>query len=83
DAYIEKFDVAELISAGSSLKLCLVAEGAADLYPRFGRTMEWDIGAGQAILEAAGGCVETVDGAPLHYGKDGHDNPYFIAKGNK
>jgi len=81
DDYIEKFNVAELISAGSSLKLCLVAEGAADLYPRFGRTMEWDIGAGQAILEAAGGCVETVDGTPLLYGKDGHDNPYFIAKG--
>ncbi|USG60542.1 3'(2'),5'-bisphosphate nucleotidase CysQ [Sneathiella marina] len=81
DTYIEKFEVAELISAGSSLKLCLVAEGAADLYPRFGRTMEWDIGAGQAILEAAGGRVETVDGAPLLYGKDGHDNPYFIAKG--
>lgn len=81
DDYIEKFKVAELISAGSSLKLCLLAEGKADLYPRFGRTMEWDIGAGQAILEAAGGRVETVDGAPLTYGKDGHDNPYFIARG--
>ncbi|MAZ02639.1 MAG: 3'(2'),5'-bisphosphate nucleotidase [Sneathiella sp.] len=81
DEYISKFDVKELISAGSSLKLCLVAEGKADLYPRFGRTMEWDIGAGQAILEAAGGIVETIDGAPLTYGKDGHDNPYFIAKG--
>jgi len=81
DDYIEKFEVAELISAGSSLKLCLLAEGKADLYPRFGRTMEWDIGAGQAILEAAGGIVETVDGARLTYGKDGHDNPNFIAKG--
>lgn len=81
DDYIAKFKVKELISAGSSLKLCLVAEGKADLYPRFGRTMEWDIGAGQAILEAAGGVVETLDGAPLRYGKDGHDNPYFIAKG--
>lgn len=81
DAYIEKFKVKELISAGSSLKLCLVAEGKADLYPRFGRTMEWDIGAGQAILEAAGGTVETVDGAPLRYGKAGYDNPFFIAKG--
>tara|TARA_R100000005_G_scaffold52003_1_gene25315 strand:- start:24185 stop:24955 length:771 start_codon:yes stop_codon:yes gene_type:complete len=81
DEYIEKFTVKELISAGSSLKLCLVAEGKADLYPRFGRTMEWDIGAGQAILEAAGGTVETLDGAPLRYGKDGHDNPYFVAKG--
>ncbi|TNE39275.1 MAG: 3'(2'),5'-bisphosphate nucleotidase [Alphaproteobacteria bacterium] len=81
DAYIEKFKVAELISAGSSLKLCLLAEGKADLYPRFGRTMEWDIGAGQAILEAAGGVVETLDGAPLRYGKEGHDNPFFVAKG--
>ncbi|MCF8465885.1 MAG: 3'(2'),5'-bisphosphate nucleotidase CysQ [Sneathiella sp.] len=81
DEYIGKFNVAELISAGSSLKLCLVAEGKADLYPRFGRTMEWDIGAGQAILEAAGGSVETLDGKPLQYGKDGHDNPFFIAKG--
>lgn len=81
DDYIKKFKVAELISAGSSLKLCLLAEGKADLYPRFGRTMEWDIGAGQAILEAAGGCVETLDGTPLRYGKDGHDNPFFIAKG--
>ena len=81
DDYIAKFDVKELISAGSSLKLCLVAEGKADLYPRFGRTMEWDIGAGQAILEAAGGIVETIEGEPLRYGKDGHDNPYFVAKG--
>lgn len=81
DDYIAKFEVAELISAGSSLKLCLLAEGKADLYPRFGRTMEWDIGAGQAILEAAGGTVETLDGAPLTYGKDGHDNPFFVAKG--
>ncbi|MEX0582334.1 MAG: 3'(2'),5'-bisphosphate nucleotidase CysQ [Sneathiella sp.] len=81
DDYISQFKVKELISAGSSLKLCLVAEGKADLYPRFGRTMEWDTGAGQAILEAAGGIVETVDGTPLIYGKDGHDNPYFIAKG--
>ncbi|MCR9213057.1 MAG: 3'(2'),5'-bisphosphate nucleotidase CysQ [Proteobacteria bacterium] len=81
DDYIGKFEVAELISAGSSLKLCLLAEGEADLYPRFGRTMEWDIGAGQAILEAAGGRVETLDGQPLRYGKDGHDNPYFVARG--
>jgi len=81
DAFIENYKVAELISAGSSLKLCLVAEGKADLYPRMGRTMEWDIGAGQAILEAAGGVVETLDGAPLHYGKEGHDNPHFVAKG--
>ncbi|WP_415235526.1 3'(2'),5'-bisphosphate nucleotidase CysQ [Sneathiella sp.] len=81
DHYIAKFKVAELVSAGSSLKLCLLAEGKADLYPRLGRTMEWDIGAGQAILEAAGGSVETLEGAPLKYGKDGYDNPDFVAKG--
>ncbi len=81
DDYISKFKVADLISAGSSLKLCLVAEGKADLYPRLGRTMEWDIGAGQAILEAAGGIVEKLDGTTLNYGKSGHDNPYFVAKG--
>lgn len=81
DDYIANYKVAELISAGSSLKLCLVAEGKADLYPRLGRTMEWDIGAGQAILEAAGGVVEKLDGTPLNYGKDGHDNPHFVAKG--
>lgn len=81
DDYISNYNVAELISAGSSLKLCLVAEGKADLYPRLGRTMEWDIGAGQAILEAAGGTVEKLDGTPLTYGKDGHDNPHFVAKG--
>jgi len=81
DDYISKYNVAELISAGSSLKLCLVAEGKADLYPRLGRTMEWDIGAGQAILEAAGGVVETLEGPTLMYGKPGHDNPYFVAKG--
>ncbi|MEH6402546.1 MAG: 3'(2'),5'-bisphosphate nucleotidase CysQ [Sneathiella sp.] len=81
DDYISKYNVADLISAGSSLKLCLIAEGKADLYPRLGRTMEWDIGAGQAILEAAGGVVETLDGSVLMYGKPGHDNPYFVAKG--
>lgn len=81
DDYIANYKVADLISAGSSLKLCLVAEGKADLYPRLGRTMEWDIGAGQAILEAAGGVVEKLDGTPLDYGKEGHDNPYFVAKG--
>ncbi|MEP3246982.1 MAG: 3'(2'),5'-bisphosphate nucleotidase CysQ [Sneathiella sp.] len=81
DDYISRYTVADLISAGSSLKLCILAEGKADLYPRLGRTMEWDIGAGQAILEAAGGAVETLEGASLSYGKPGHDNPHFVAKG--
>ncbi|MBZ8143822.1 3'(2'),5'-bisphosphate nucleotidase CysQ, partial [Rubrivivax gelatinosus] len=71
--------VAALANAGSSLKLCLVAAGEADLYPRLGRTMEWDIAAGHAVLAAAGGAVHTVAGAPLRYGKPGFDNPHFFA----
>lgn len=73
--------VVSLLQVGSSLKLCRVAEGAADLYPRLGRTMEWDIAAGQAVLEAAGGRVETLDGVPLRYGKLGFENPHFVASG--
>lgn len=73
--------VAALNSAGSSLKLCLVAAGEADLYPRLGRTMEWDIAAGHAVLVAAGGSVETLDGSPLRYGKAGFENPHFVAAG--
>lgn len=73
--------IARVLQAGSSLKLCLVAEGAADLYPRQGRTMEWDIAAGQAVLEAAGGQVLTLDGAPLRHGKPGFENPHFVARG--
>jgi 3'(2'), 5'-bisphosphate nucleotidase len=74
-------NIAGTIVAGSSLKFCRIAEGAADLYPRFGNTMEWDTAAGQAVLEAAGGRVETTDGAPLGYGKPGFRNPHFIAYG--
>jgi 3'(2'), 5'-bisphosphate nucleotidase len=73
--------VAELRPAGSSLKFCLVAAGEADLYPRLGRTMEWDIAAGHAVVAAAGGCVECLDGAPLRYGKPGFENPHFVARG--
>jgi 3'(2'), 5'-bisphosphate nucleotidase len=73
--------VKSLCSAGSSLKFCLVAAAEADLYPRFGRTMEWDTAAGHAVLLAAGGKVVTVDGPVLAYGKRvrGYDNPGFIA----
>ncbi|MCA0244226.1 MAG: 3'(2'),5'-bisphosphate nucleotidase CysQ [Proteobacteria bacterium] len=74
-------NVARTINAGSSLKLCLLAAGEADLYPRFGRTMEWDIAAGHAVLAAAGGSVQTLDGAPLAYGKPGLENPHFVAVG--
>jgi 3'(2'), 5'-bisphosphate nucleotidase len=73
--------VADLVSVGSSLKFCLVADGEADLYPRLGPTMEWDTAAGHAVLLAAGGSVITLDGAPLRYGKAEFRNPSFIAGG--
>jgi 3'(2'), 5'-bisphosphate nucleotidase len=81
EAFLDQAGVAECISAGSSLKFCLVAEGKADLYPRFGRTMEWDVAAGHAVLSAAGGRVTTRDGAPFRYRKPGFENPAFIARG--
>jgi 3'(2'), 5'-bisphosphate nucleotidase len=82
DAFLAGRRVAALTNAGSSLKLCLLAEGAADLYPRHGRTMEWDIAAGHAVLAAAGGGVWLIDGsAPLAYGKPGFENPHFYAAG--
>ena len=77
------FNVATTIVAGSSLKFCRIAEGVADLYPRFGPTMEWDTAAGQAVLEAAGGRVETVEGARFAYGKPGFQNTHFIAYGRR
>jgi 3'(2'), 5'-bisphosphate nucleotidase len=64
---------------GSSLKFGLLAEGQADLYPRLGRTMEWDTAAGHAVLRAAGGEVCTLSGAPLTYGKPAFENPHFVA----
>ena len=82
DAFLAGRKVASLANAGSSLKLCLVAAGEADLYPRLGRTMEWDIAAGHAVLAAAGGSVRRIDtGEPLRYGKAGFDNPHFVASG--
>lgn len=79
--FLQGRKLAEVRNAGSSLKLCLVASGEADLYPRLGRTMEWDIAAGHAVLAAAGGSVTTLDGMPLLYGKNGFDNPHFVATG--
>ncbi|GHC28084.1 3'(2'),5'-bisphosphate nucleotidase CysQ [Gemmobacter nanjingensis] len=80
DDYIGKYGVKDMTSAGSSLKFCLVATGEADLYPRLGRTMEWDTAAGDAVLRGAGGHVVRFDDhAPLAYGKAGWDNPFFIA----
>ena len=72
--------VVERKQAGSSLKFCLIAEGLADIYPRFGPTNEWDTAAGQGVLEAAGGEVVTTDGRSLTYGKPGLGNPHFIAR---
>jgi 3'(2'), 5'-bisphosphate nucleotidase len=87
DAYLADFEIGELVSVGSSLKFCLVASGRADLYPRLGRTMEWDTAAGDAVLRAAGGSTRTLDGTDLAYGKrrQSHDvdfaNPSFVARG--
>lgn len=80
DAYIGKYNVEDMKSAGSSLKFCLVATGEADLYPRLGRTMEWDTAAGDAVLRGAGGHVIRFDDhTPFTYGKPGYENPFFIA----
>ncbi len=81
DQMIASLNVKNTIAAASSYKFCLLAEGTADFYPRYGRTMEWDTAAGQAILEAAGGIVTTEDGERFSYGKleRGLDNPSFIA----
>ena len=76
----EGLTVAERVQTGSSLKFFLIAEGKADLYPRFGPTNEWDTAAGQGVLEAAGGEVVTTDGKPLAYGKPRFSNPHFIAR---
>lgn len=83
DEYLARYPIKERISAGSSLKFCRIAEGVADIYPRIGRTMEWDIAAGHAVLAAAGGRVMTLDGIPLGYGKPGFENPPIVARGLK
>lgn len=82
-ALLEQLPAVDTTSMGSSLKFCLVAEGAADAYPRFGPTSEWDSAAAQAVLEAAGGAVQRMDGAPLTYNqKVSVLNPDFIAIGD-
>lgn len=81
DAFLKDRRVAAFRAAGSSLKLCLIARGEADLYPRLGTTMEWDIASGHAVLTAAGGGVVTLDGAPFLYGKPDFRNPHFVAFG--
>ena len=80
-AFLDGRPVASVRNIGSAVKFVRVAEGVADLYPRLGRTMEWDTAAPQAVLEAAGGHVRTLDGAPLLYGKPGWENPHFLCTG--
>lgn len=88
DAFIRKYDVANLVSAGSSLKFALVAAGEADLYPRMGTTMQWDTAAGDAIVRAAGGRVIAMDGKPFPYGPNGamgaaaYQNSWFVVVGS-
>ena len=80
DEFISKLPkVKEIVAASSSVKLCLIAEGEADVYPRFGRTMEWDIAAGHAVLQAAGGKVLNTDGSTFVYAKEDFANPFFVA----
>lgn len=85
ERWLRGLPVAELRSAGSSLKFCLIARGDADVYPRMAPTMEWDTAAGHAIFTAAGGCVMALDGKPLRYGKanGGFKNAGFVAWGRK
>lgn len=87
EAFLRASGSQDIQCIGSSLKFCLLAEGIADLYPRFGRTMEWDTAAGDAVLRAAGGSTRGLDGLPLRYGKTGDGgridfiNPDFICRG--
>jgi 3'(2'), 5'-bisphosphate nucleotidase len=80
--FLERHAVTETVAIGSSLKFCLVAEGDADIYPRFGPTMEWDTAAGDAVLRRAGGTMTTIDEKPFLYGKPDYRNPGFIVKGS-
>lgn len=79
--FLEDIKVKAELHSGSSIKFCMVASGEADLYPRLGPTNEWDIGAGDAVLRAAGGIVVTMDGEPMRYQKDNFKNPNFVARG--
>ena len=79
--YLEGHKVEKVTNMGSALKIVRIAEGAGDLYPRFGRTMEWDTAAPQAILEAAGGHLTTMDRTRFHYGKPDWENPAFVCTG--
>jgi 3'(2'), 5'-bisphosphate nucleotidase len=78
DGFLARVGPHELVEVGSSLKLCLVAEGQADVYPRLGPTCEWDTAAGQCVLEQAGGQVLKLDGEPLAYNREDTLNPFFV-----
>ncbi len=80
-AYLAGHKVASITNFGSALKICRVAEGVADLYPRLGRTMEWDTAGPQAVLEAAGGRLLDLNGNRLTYGKPLWENPHFVCLG--
>jgi 3'(2'), 5'-bisphosphate nucleotidase len=82
-AWLNGRRVKEQLRSSSAYKFCLLAEGKGDVYPRFGRTGEWDTAAGHAIVEAAGGSLETPDGGPLVYGKENFLNDDFIAWGRR
>lgn len=82
DTFLETLPLGDLKAAGSSLKFCLLAAGEADLYPRFGPTMEWDTAAGHAVLAGAGGRVSTPEGQPFLYAKPDFRNGAFIAVGD-
>jgi 3'(2'), 5'-bisphosphate nucleotidase len=81
-AYLDRLDRPERVPCGSSLKFCLIAEGSADLCPRYARLSEWDVAAGHALLLAAGGGIVSTGGAPLRYGNDDFRLPPFIAFGD-
>lgn len=83
DEFLEAYTVKDTINSGSSLKFCLIAEGRADLYPRLAGTSEWDTAAGHAVLTAAGGSIETLEGGAFLYGKADIGNPHFLAKGRQ
>ena len=80
DRILKKFNANKIIHSGSSIKLCFIADGTANIYPRLGTTMEWDIAAGDAILRKAGGRIKTLDGKILKYGKKNFKNTSFIAR---
>ncbi len=78
DVYLQQLGEHKLVEVGSSLKFCLIAEGRAQYYPRFGPTMMWDTAAGQCIAESAGATVNDLDGFPLRYDRESLLNPYFV-----